>query len=100
MSRKVFFTIVVMILSAITGYFLTQLNSMAAYECKPYLNIDCDAQAQLACEGGDYFAVPVGSWCDGNTCRSLYDVYCFTINGFKRDSPLYCNDIGGCSGLY
>ncbi len=96
MNRKIFLPVVVTFLVIITGYFVVQVNSLPAYWCRPYFDFECDFQAQLACEGGEYFEVSFGAWCNGNTCRSGYVIWCEVGGNWENNGAIYCDDPGGC----
>ncbi len=101
MNRKIFLSIVVTVLIILTGYFVVQLNAAAAFECFPYFNYVCDAQAQMLCGGADYFSQGMGSWCNGNVCRSAYNIYCETVGQgvLQYADHIYCDDtFSTCSG--
>lgn len=99
MIRKTILPLAVIVIVVLTGYFAIQLNSSAAYWCKPYFGFDCDVIAQVACNGNDYFTVSVGSWCDGTICRSAFDLYCVDgVFPFKRYDVIFCEEEGACEG--
>ena len=99
MSYKSFFSIVALVLIVITEYFVGQLNSSQEITCWPNFDFKCDAYAQLACEGDEYLAQIKGSWCNGSTCRSCYEIWCDVGMQMEKQGAIFCNNEDGCSGV-
>ena len=101
MNYKVFFLIVLLVLVAITGYYVDQLHSSQAVWCIPYWDMHCEADANIACDYNEFAKQLIGSWCDGADCRAAYVAWCDldgTGIGLTKVGPFFCVDEGTCGG--
>ncbi len=105
MTRKTFFLYVTIVLMLLVAYFhiqLNQLQSSMANWCIGEFTWECDVNAQVWCEGGEYIHTKIGSSCNGTTCEAYYQIWCDSPGdgGFIFESNIICYTPGdhNCGG--
>ncbi len=73
MTQKKFYTILIVVIMLIAGYFSVQLLSEVETECFPHLSSFCEETMDYICgvlyPGGEVTGFWLKqSWCDGETC--------------------------------
>ncbi len=90
MSQKKFFSIAAIIFISMIAFFTIQLISMQLETCRFELTWECDIEAQVGCEGGDYETKLMYSACIQEDCVGSFSLTCLDTG--QRENNLNCKD--------
>jgi hypothetical protein len=79
MSRKTFYTVSLVIIMIITGYFAVQVYALPETECIPYIGYECMSAMEAYCAnlGRDHVGHYLyRSWCYTEDCYGTWKFFC------------------------
>ena len=91
MKQTTFFTISAIFILLMAGYFSIQLTALPAKWCLPEFDWECEANAQVACEGQFGSARYEFSTCMGYTCRAYWELFC-DQGPYSQIEHQWCDD--------
>jgi hypothetical protein len=96
MSQKQLFVSAAITAVFLFSFFAIQLVPYGNRVCSATTTLECDADAQLACEGGEYSLEPIYSSCINGVCISFWEVWCMDPVGggtiTQYDGDVECRD--------